>query len=255
MAHTPRGNVFIPEDDSELGTSIDPDHRRKVRKSKAFEVITVMVLIIGGVILFGMLGRVTDMDPDREVTLEGVKRHLDHEGFRAAGESTVLDRRFLTYEQRLESFAATVDVMAPAEGETVDLIILAISQPQGQDVPPVEEAESALTKAVAKLSHVAQMLIPASADGFTQAVETTKAIKDEGVRPHDRGTAGTNSNWKVTYIVYHEYPEDGEAVPLMLFVCQSLDSASSPDFEQFNRALFGAINTGDDLKTTLQSLS
>ena len=69
---------------------------------------------------------------------------------------------------------------------------------------------------------------------------------------HLKGVAQTSSGWKITYINYRAYEENEQGIPLLLFIYEQLNTASDTELEDFHLALYKAINTGIDIKTSMQ---
>ena len=164
--------------------------------------------------------------------------------------STALDREFTGFVKQGKIFRTTIDLIAAKDNDATEAIIFATSLPAGRPFPSDDIAEAAVQESFNEIVGLGALLVPASTEGLSKAANTTTEVKSGDI-DFRKGVAQTSSGWKITYIAYREYEENGGEVPLLLFIYQRLDAASNPALETFNEILFSAANDGLNIRETM----
>ena len=106
--------------------------------------------------------------------------------------------------------------------------------------------------AVNAVADLGTRLVLHSDEAIQKALDTSVFERDAD-RPHDKGVAATQDGWKITYVVFKEFDESEEALPALTLVLQSLEAASDPKLADLNRALYRAVEAGEDARLALVS--
>ena len=229
----------------------DPEHQHRINKQKGFEIATIIVLVIVGVGYFAISNRPPAGQGDGPNTVAKLLQIVTSHDYTSEGESLILGRKFHSYRRQEGVFQSTIDLIEDAETNSVEAILIVVSHPAGKTFPPDDVAEAATQDALNTMVRFGEALIPSSPPALQKAA-ITMSLGKRGIL-HNKGVAQTSDGWKVTYITYREYEEDGEDVPLLLFLYQRLSAASSPDLADFNRVLYESINVGQDPKSGLRA--
>ena len=227
----------------------DPKHQRRIDKQKGFEIAAVIVTIIVGLGYFALSNRAPAGQGDGSDTVANLLHIITSNGYASEGESLILGKKFHSYRRQDGVLQNTIDLIEDVETESVEAILIVVGHPGGETFPPDKVAEAATQDALDTMVQFGEALVPSSTPALRKAAATMSPAK-RGLM-HNKGVAQTSDGWKVTYIAYREYEEDGEAVPLLLFLYQRLSAASSPGLAGFNRVLYDAINAGEDPKSRL----
>ena len=110
-----------------------------------------------------------------------------------------------------------------------------------------------LQDAVNTVSQTGQKIVRSSLDALETATKTMSAVAGPN-RPHDKGVAGSNDGWKVTYVTYRSYDEGASPQPVLYLIIQSLTAASDAQLGDLNRALYQAVEEGVDIKSALRGI-
>lgn len=229
----------------------DPEHQHRINKQKGFEIAAVIVTIIVGVGFFAIRNRAPAGQGNGSDTAANMLYLVDGHDFSSEGESFILGKKFQSYRRQEGVFQSTIDLIEDAETESVEAVLIVVSHPAGKTFPQDDIAETAIQDALDTMVHFGEVLIPSSPPALQKAAATMSTGK-QGLL-HNKGVAQTSDGWKVTYITYREYKEDGEDIPLLLFLYQRLSAASSPELADFNRVLYESINAGEDPKSRLRA--
>ncbi len=228
----------------------DPEHQHRINRQKGFEIGTVIILIAVGVGYFAISNRASQGRADGPITMSSVSNVVFAHDFEPTGESSILDRRFLSFSREEPILRTSLDIISGEDDEEVEALLIVVSHPGGKPFPSDDIAERAIQEGLDEMSDLGQGLIPSSHTALQKAVITMSAGK-EGLL-HNKGVAQTSDGWKITYITYREYEETGEDIPLLLFPYQRLSAASDPERSEFNRVLYESINAGTDAKAGLR---
>jgi hypothetical protein len=232
----------------------DAEHQNSINRQKYFEIATVITIIIVGFGYFAIsIGRTPGGDVG-STTIENLGAILRSEGFEGSQASTALDREFTGFVKQGKILRTTIDLVGAVDSDVTEAIIFATSLPTGRPFPSDDIAKAAVQESFNEIVHLGELLVPASTDGLSKAANTTTEVKSGDIN-FRKGVAQTSSGWKITYIAYREYDENGEDIPLLLFIYQRLDAASNPALETFNEILFSAANDGLDIRETMAAYS
>jgi hypothetical protein len=232
----------------------EPEHQQSINRQKYFEIAAVIIMIIVG---FGYLALSINARESAGTGVSGTAADmpsiLAKQGYKDEGTTTILDQRFDTFTQQSGILRTTVDLMSlgTEANSEINAFIIAVGLPPNQPLPPDEVIAPAVQEAFNSVTQLSEALLPHSTPGFEKAVATTAPIQLNTVY-HLKGVAQTSSGWKITYINYRAYEENEHGIPLMLFIYERLNTASDTELEDFHLALYKAINTGIDIKTSMQ---
>lgn len=225
----------------------DPEHQQRIKKSKGFEIAAVVVMILVGLTFVSIRGG-TSTD-DTSASLISVSNVIGAHDYEFSGESTLRGRKFLGYRKREGVFQKSIHLIANDESDALEAVLIVVAHPGGRPFPPDEVAEAAIQESLGEVVRLSGEMIPS----FFQALENAAMTMTEGRVgvSHRKGVSQTGDGWKVTYVIYREYEETGEDIPLLLFFYQRLSAASDPELAEFNGIVFEAINEGLDPVSSL----
>ncbi|MBX7255731.1 MAG: hypothetical protein K1Y02_05180 [Candidatus Hydrogenedentes bacterium] len=223
-----------------------PEHQQRITRQKWFEIATVILLIAGGLTFLGWRDYRNHHRPDPAATLGESVKTVEAAGYRPAGTAEILGRQFVSFVQPLEDFECHVDLVGLGAEHPVDTAVIWLTPLSGS----VDPSEQSLQKAVNTVGFAAQALVAASTQALETASKTMEFISD-AKRPHDKGVAGTNNGWKLTYVTYREFNAGGPPEPMLCLILERLASASDAELSELNRGLHKAVNEGADIKTAL----
>lgn len=229
----------------------EAEHQHAINGQKYFEIAAVIVMILVG---FGYLAISNGQESVATPISQGdYPSLLSEHGFRAVDSTTLQGLSFETFQRDQGLLRSTVDLISfeAAGQQTLGAIVVAVALPKERPFPSDALIEPAVQEAFNGASLLAEALVPHSTPGLEKAVKTTAPIT-QGSLNHHKGVAQTHSGWKITYINYREYAGNGEDVPLLLFIYETLDFASDVEVKNFHEALYTSARLGDDLKRTLQ---
>ncbi len=246
------GTVFSL--DSNEKPNPDPTHQHAINRQKYFEIAAVVIMILVGFGYLALSTSKTQVANPHQVAATDVSSAVLKAGFEETDTASILGQQFTTYTRQTGILHTTIDLVTADNDPqpSVDTIVIAVSLPANRPFPPDTVIEPAVQEAFNAVVDLGETLLPVSTPGLKKAVATTATITANAV-DHQKGVAQTSSGWKITYINYREYKESPEAVPLMLFVYQRLDTASHPDHADFQKALYEAINTGKEVKQVMRT--
>lgn len=232
----------------------DADQQQTINRQKYFEIATVIILIIVG---FGYLAISTGRSPDAGDGTTTITNHtaiLLSDGYDQAESTRAMGQRFHSFRLRGDTLLTSVDLVSADDGERTQLIIFSVGLPSEKAMPSDDEAATMVQEAFDAVAELGERLVRQSTQGLSKAVNTTVAVTNDDTRFH-KGVAQTSSGWKITYVAYREVDEEGDTIPLLLFIYQRLDAASDPALEPFNHVLFSAANDGKNIRQAMMSES
>ncbi len=223
-----------------------PEHQRRIFKEKAFEIVTVVVLIIAG---FSFLAwrNYQSNQAAAALTINDVAAVIQDASLIPSGTTTLHARTFHGFTKPMGNFTCNVDLIGVGGDDPLETCILWLT-PQAGEWPPAPEA---LQDVVNNVRQLAISILPASAQALEAAVTTSEFLSD-APRPHDKGVAATNNAWRLTYVTYRSFDETAEPQPVLVLVLQRLSAGENPELGTMNRILFDAIQKGNDIKTALR---
>jgi hypothetical protein len=228
----------------------DPDHNRRILKEKRFEILTVVGFIVLGTGFLMWRGVTPQIITDAPETFGESIETVQSVGL-ARGESVSLfGRNVVSFGQHMEGFDCSVDLFGVSDDRPLETALVWLT-PVAAEWPP---SEAEYQDAVNAVANIAVRLLPSSDDAIERAIETSVFERDAD-RPHDKGVAGTQDGWKVTYVVFREFDETSDPKPALVLVLQSLDAGSDPNLEALNRELYRAVGAGEAVKPALKSLA
>lgn len=239
--------------DSEMRPKPDAELQQTINRQKYFEIAAVVIMILVG---FGYLAISTNKSQtaaSNQASPTDLASMLTTQGFQEAIPSTILGQEFQTYTQQNEILQTTVDLISFGEESqsAIGTILIAVSLPKDRPLPPDEIIEPAIQKTFNAVTELGEGLVPHSTHGLEKAISTTVPISNTPIQ-HHKGVAQTSSGWKITYINYREVQESEYETPFLLFIYQKLSIASNPHYESFHKTLYTAINSGQNIKRTMQ---
>jgi hypothetical protein len=227
----------------------EPGHRRRITREKLFEVVSVILLIICGFGYLSYRNYRTHHHVEPATSLAESIRTIEATGAVADGQTTIHGLQFISFRQKLDPFACHIDLVGVASDAPLDAAVIWLTPNPGQWSP----TEESLQIAVNSVGQIGQKLVTASSDAFEKAANTMTVVSDTA-RPHEKGVAGTSDGWKITYITYRSFDENSEPQPVLFLILHRLSAASDDQHAELNRALYEAVEKGDDVKTALQAL-
>lgn len=225
--------------------TIGGDSRRR-----RFEAGVVVVMIIVGVGYYMITSRSSSKAFSGETSIHDLAVHVEAEGLSFVGPSSVFNRQVLSYHRDAELLGTSLHLVSHSQSDVMETIIVVVALPQGTAYPANEVVERAVQKAFDEVVILGDELVPESSQALSLASENLNPV-DDVQTPHLKGVALMDKGWRVTYIVYREYEQGGEAVPLMVFVYQHDAEDIDSDLADFNLALYGAIDSGIDVMAGL----
>lgn len=225
----------------------DPDHNRRILKEKRFEILAVIAFIVLGTGFLMWRGVTPQIIMEGPETLGEAAELIKYAGYGPTGSFTVFERSIDTFGNRIEGFDLTIDLIGIGDDAPFETAIVWLA-PVAEEWPPSEEAYQTAVNAVADLGN---RLVLHSNEAIQKAIDTSVFERD-ATRPHDKGVAATQDGWKITYIVFKEFDESAEALPALTLVLQSIEAASDPELAGLNRALYRAVEAGEDAKVALR---
>lgn len=224
-----------------------PDHRRRIVKEKAFEIVTVIVLILAG---FGFLAwrTYTAAQAAAGRTIGEAAAILEQAGLAPGETATLMNREFHSFSQSMDNFTCHVDLIGPGGSAPLETLVAWLT-PLPETWPPTA---SALQDVVDSVRRIAKRIVPSSNDALEKAVATSELLGD-APRPHDKGVAATTDGWKLTYVTYRSFDETATPQPVLVLILQRFSAGEDPALGDLNRTLFDAVYRGTDIKTALGS--
>lgn len=224
----------------------EPEHQQKITREKWFEIISVMLLIIGGMaFLMWRNGHNHERTGPVNSVAEAAIR-LETRGLTPTGKEKVGGREFSGYQKSLHEFECNVDLTGRDTDAPLETAMLWLQAKSADPAP----AGQAVQDAVNEVSHLASVLVPAAEEAIQKAVHTSERLSD-GPRSYDKGVAATNDGWKVTYVTYATVENTQQ--PVLVLVLQSLDAGSDPALGEFNRTLYQSIARGISARSAFDS--
>ena len=236
MAAVDESGKLIPE----------ADHQTNINRQKYFEIATVIIMIIVGFGYFAISSGRAGIEVTGSTSATDLGAILRSENFEQLESETILGQTFDRYRVQNGLLRTVVDVVSTDGDEQTNAIIFSAGLPGDTPFPSDDIAEKAIQDSFDEIARLGELLVPSSIEGLSKAVNTTVPVSNS-ITEFRKGVAQTNSGWKITYIAYRAYEEDGSDIPLLLFVYQRLDAASDPAQESFNKTLFTAANEGENI--------
>lgn len=224
----------------------DPEHNRRIIKEKRFEILAVVGFIALGTGFLMWRGVTPTVLRDAPESLSEAVEVVQYAGFARRETTNVLGREVVTLGSDIDAFTCTIDLFGASMDGPLETALIWLA-PVAEEWPPTEEAYQDAVDAVA---NTGVRLVPNADEAIQKAIDTSVTEKDVA-RPHDKGVAATQDGWKITYIVFKEFDESSDPQPALTLVLQSLDAASDPALETFNRRLYAALREGVEPKGAL----
>jgi hypothetical protein len=227
----------------------EPEHQERIRKQKMFEIGIVVILIVVGVVYLSTFSKQPLGSTAQNTTAEEFRSIFESKEYKLVSEKTSTEKQFHSYQRTSGVLEHDAHLVIPARTNEIEAFIISASVPAGKEYPDATTAQQATQKSFNLITRLAESLLPASTLALEKAAATMTA--GNGEIQHQKGVAQTTGGWKVTYIMYRESNDSGLAIPLLLFIYQDLDAASSPDSESFNRFLYNGINNGKSIQSII----
>jgi hypothetical protein len=229
----------------------DADHQNNINRQKFFEIAAVIVMILVGFGYFAISNDGTGSGVAGSTSSADLGAILRAEEFKELGQASALNQTFDQFRAQAGILQTSVDVVSVNDNSQADAILIAVGLPSGKTMPPDAVAEKAIQEAFDQVTELAELLLPASTESLSKAVNTTVPVTHGDIVIR-KGVAQTNSGWKITYINYRAMAQNEVETPLLLFIYQRLDAASDPAQKEFNQVLFTAANEGWNVIAAMQ---
>ena len=243
-------------DESRYGIPrIDPvplptaEHQQKITRQKWFEIITVILLILAGTGFLAWRNNHTHTHLDANSTITESGEALESAGFEAEGTTSILNRQFATFHEKLDIFDCRIDLVGTGPDAPMETAIVWLTPIAGTWSPTAESLQAAVNR----VGELGQTLVQTSGEALVTATSTLSSIRDVK-RPHERGVAATSDGWKVTYVTYQGFDENASPEPVLVLILQKLSAGSDSELADFNRTLYQAVDDGMDIKTALKAI-
>lgn len=215
-----------------------PEHQHKITRQKWREIITVVLLIVAGVGFLYWRSYREEHRPDAAEDISVSIELLKAAGWSDAIESPIMNRTCWTMTRDMAGFKGHVELIGERrEGPLETAIVWLAPDPSAEEPHDLQEA-------VNTTGAVAQALVRASQLAFETAAKTMEFVTNTP-RPHDKGVAGTDNGWKLSYFTYRSYEELGPLQPMICLVLQRLSAGENEQLAEFNRRLFESIQAGE----------
>lgn len=228
----------------------DAEHQGNINRQKFFEIATVIVLIIVGFGYFAISNGRTFNQASGSTTTPDLSAILRSENFVSEDAFNALGKTVHSFHAQGDLLYTSIDLIAENGSDETEAIIVVADLPAGTPFPSDDITGHAVQETFDEITRLGELLIPSSTQSLSKAVSTTVPVSNGSTRFH-KGVAQTNSGWKITYIAYRAYEENGKDIPLLLFIYQRLDAASDPTQESFNQILFNAANNGVNIRQAI----
>jgi len=227
----------------------EPEHLDRLRKQKIFEIGIVVTLIVVGVVYLSTFAKQPIGESARSTDVAEYDSVIESRGYAHVSDISAGGKAIRSFRLRLDTIEHEVFLVAPTDSESVEAFILSASVPAGDEFPKGDAANDLVQKSFNLLGRLAESLLPTTKTALEKAIATTTPGK--GKAAHEKGVAQTTDGWKVTYIMYRSYEDDGSKIPLLLFIFQQLDAASNIENETFNRYLYAGVNDGKTIQAVM----
>ena len=225
-----------------------PEHQRRIIKEKAFEIVTVVVLIIG---FFGFLAwrNYVNSIPPPASTLQEAAAAVQAAGAVPGADSALFQREFRAFSQPVDYFTRHIRLIGERADAPLETLLVWLTPAPGQPAPPIDK----LQNVVNDIRELAVAVLPTASVALETAVATSEYIKDTP-RPLEKGVASTSDGWKLTYVTYRSFDENADPPqPVLVLVLQRLSAGENPALGDMNRILFEAVQEGQDIMAALQA--
>lgn len=226
----------------------DPEHQQRITRQKVFEIVCVLLLICGGVGYLMWRGDGMHVDREAPRTLQEAVAIVEAEGYSPREPAVLHGRLFAAFGRVSSPFESHIALVGPSADEPVEMVLLWLT-PQA-DVKELSPA--ALKAGVDAVARHGQLLVPSMMEALEKAVNTM-VFQSDTERVHDKGVAGTDDAWKLTYVTYHAFDEGDTAQPALVLLLQRLSAASDPALADFNRTLYRAVSEGVSFEVALRA--
>lgn len=223
----------------------EPAHQKKITREKWGEIAIVVSLIIAGASFLAWRTYSQAPVTDAAKSIAESAAALKESDAIAVGEKEILGRTFWSFHKPLAGFTANIDLVGEREDSELEMAIIWLTPIPGKPAP----SENDLQVAVNGAGEIAQSLLQSAGLAFEKAAKTMEPIN--AIRPHDKGVGATTDGWKLTYITYHRYDDMAAPQPMLCIVLHRLSAAERDDLGALNRALYQALENGEDVKTYL----
>ena len=180
----------------------DPEHQHRINKSKGFEIGAVIVMILVGLTFFQIRGRTSNDDPG--ISVVSLSNVVGAHDFNFSGESTIRGRKFLSYQKRDRVFQSSIDLIANAETNALEAVLIVVAHPGTRPFPPDAVAEPAIQESLDEATRFSGELIPTSVLALEKAgrcriVGWQSVTADHGELSFCDGRTGTDRTLEVDH--------------------------------------------------------
>jgi len=219
-----------------------PEHQRKITRNKWFEIGTVVLLIVAGFGFLSFRNYRSTHHVDPAATLSESAQAIGADGATPVDSTAFFNRTCQSFRKHIEGFECHIDLIGKGADMPLETALIWLTVLPGKEPSP-----ETFQLAVNSVGSLGQTLVFSSAEALEKAAKTMVYVSATQ-RPHDKGVAGTNDGWKVTYATFRQA---GGAEPALCLVLQRLSAASDPELSDFNRALYETLQQGGELKGAL----